>query len=167
MGGLLSNISKSMPNMSDVKSYFDPTAPPQGFSNTRAHGAVAAASGLQFGRSVKGLTNVKNAKSGAATVLNLSSDFDRFKRHLPGSKFKMPKNKKEGYKHNYAKEKTIFNKIKNQAKGLVMLTTLESNIKNNKHNLEKKANNIIPSKNLSAIVPLSGGSRKKSKKSLS
>lgn len=34
MGSVFSNISQSMPsmpNMSGVKSYFDPTAPPQGF----------------------------------------------------------------------------------------------------------------------------------------
>jgi hypothetical protein len=137
MGGIFSNISSSMPNMSGIKSYLDPTAPPQGFSNTRAHGAVVASSGLELGRKVRNLGNVKNVKSGALAALNLSYAWDGFKRYLPGSKFKMPKKEKEGYKSPLATEKTMSERMKNQAEGLAMLTTLKGRIENNVKSRQK------------------------------
>ena len=137
MGSIFSNISKSMPNMSGVKSYLDPTAPPQGFSNTRAHGAVVASSGLELGRKVRNLGNIKNVKSGALAALNLSYAWDGVKRYLPGSKFKMPKKEKEGYKSPLSTEKTMGEKIKNQAEGFAMLTTLKGRIENNVKSRQK------------------------------
>jgi hypothetical protein len=135
MGGIFSNISSSMPNMSGIKSYLDPTAPPQGFSNTRAHGAVVASSGLELGRKVRNLGNVKNVKSGALAALNLSYAWDGVKRYLPKSKSKSLK--KEGYKSPLATEKTMSEKIKNQAEGLAMLTTLKGRIENNVKSRQK------------------------------
>ncbi len=140
MGSVFSNISQSMPsmpNMSGVKSYFDPTAPPQGFSDTRSSIAAKGSTVVELGRKFKNLRNVKNAKSLVTAGLNLQYAAKGVQFAYGNREYKIPKKQKEGYKNPLAEKKSFSESIKNQAEGLAMLSTLKGRIKENVKSRQK------------------------------
>lgn len=140
MGSLFSNISQSMPsmpNMSGVKSYFDPTAPPQGFSNTRSSIAAKGSTVVELGRKLNNFRKVNNAKSLVTAGLNLQYAAKGVQFAYGNRKYKMPKKEKPGYKNPLAGEKSFSERLKNQAQGIAMLSTLKGRIEENVKSRQK------------------------------
>ena len=149
MGTIFSTITDNFPNMSGIKSYLDPTPKSTGFSNTRANIAVTGSKLIQAGRSIKGLSNITNAKSALFKVGNLASSYNDLKYMgvIPGydPKFRMAKTPnpysvvRGQFQQERENAKSFQEKYKNRKEAMALLTpnTIEKmkTKKNNKPTL--------------------------------
>lgn len=154
MGTIFSTITDNFPNMSSIKSYLDPTPKSTGFSNTRANIAVKGSKLIQAGRSIKGLSNITNAKSALFKVGNLASSYNDLKYMgvIPGydPKFRMAKtpNPHSVVRGQFQQErenaKSFQEKYKNRKEAMALLTPNTIEKMKSKKNNKPKLPPIVP-----------------------